>query len=138
MLGPGRKLVYYPPEIDEKSTGSETDSVTDPTFSSTDVFRFEMSFIFPKYQQHVDMLYFESRQRDVEWNMNVKVGDNITLSFYGITTADSETYETVMTLPGKDFQRQMDTIHQLDWLRNITKTSLGNIRLLKSYKVLFQ
>ena len=114
LLGPGRKLVYYPPEIDEKSTGSESDAVTDPTFSSTDVFRFEMSFIFPKYQQHVDMLYFESRQRDVEWNMNVKVGDNITLSFYGITTADSETYETVMTLPGKDFQRQMNTIYPLD------------------------
>ena len=74
LLGPGRKLVYYPPEIDEKSTGSESDP--DP---STDVFRFEMNFIFPKYQQHVDMLYFESRQRDVEWNMNVKVGDNVTL-----------------------------------------------------------
>ena len=25
-------------------------------------------------------------------------------SFYGITTADSETYETVMTLPGKDLK----------------------------------
>ena len=74
LLGAGRKLVYYPPEIDEKSTGSESDP--DP---STDVFRFEMNFIFPKYQQHVDMLYFESRQRDVEWNMNVKVGDNVTL-----------------------------------------------------------
>ena len=113
LLGPGRKLVYYPPEIDEESTGSESDPVTDPTFSSTDVFRFEMSFIFPKYQQHVDMLYFESRQRDVEWNMNVKVGDNITLSFYGITTADSETYETVMTLPGKDFQQQIDNVMSL-------------------------
>ena len=109
-------MVYYPPEIDEKSTGSESDAVTDSTFSSTDVFRFEMSFIFPKYQQHVDMLYFESRQRDVEWNMNVKVGDNITLSFYGITTADSETYETVMTLPGKDFQRQMDTIYDIYYI----------------------
>ena len=78
LLGPGRKLVYYPPEIDEKSTGSVTGSESDPD-PSTDVFRFEMSFIFPKYQQHVDMLYFESRQRDVEWNMNVKVGDNVTL-----------------------------------------------------------
>ena len=136
-------MVYYPPEIDEKSTGSESDAVTDPTFSSTDVFRFEMSFIFPKYQQHVDMLYFESRQRDVEWNMNVKVGDNITLSFYGITTADSETYETVMTLPGKDFQRQMHTIydilyiHSIDYVTSL-KMSLRNIRWLKSYKGLFQ
>ena len=95
-------MVYYPPEIDE-NTGSNSDHSVAPTPPDDgDIFRFEMSFLFPKYQQHVDMLYFESRQRDVEWNMNVKVGDNVTLSFYGITTADSETYETVLTLPGND------------------------------------